>query len=203
MICVSSSSSSSSSTSSNAALACSTGGGVGRGAFQARVRPLGQHRGASSASSMAVRTNGNLWRVPHAGALDAQPSKNSHTKTTGNRQAEQTHRQKQQQRRQLLHEINNRSQFGFTVLFSKPLWRFKWSAWKVRKLVILAARGLARSPAPTSCPLPAPFLIQVAPSKRSAACGSGTGRRSSSSFARLSTARRSGTGCRVHIFRPT
>ena len=132
-----------------------------------------------------------------------QESKNSHTKTTGNRQTEQTHRQKQQQRRQLLHEINNRSQYGLTALFSKPLWRFKWSAWKVRKLVILAARGLARSPAPTSCPLPAPLLIQVAPSKRSAACGSGTGRRSSSSFARLSTARRSGTGCRVHIFRPT
>ena len=65
--------SSSSSTSSNAALACSTGGGVGRGAFQARVRPLGQNRGASSASSMAVRTNGNVRRVPHAGALDAQP----------------------------------------------------------------------------------------------------------------------------------
>ena len=63
----------SSSTSSNAALACSTGGGVGRGAFQARVRPLGQHRGASSASSIAVRTNGNVRRVPHAGALDAKP----------------------------------------------------------------------------------------------------------------------------------
>ena len=73
MICASSSSSSSSSTSSNAALACSTGGGVGRGAFQARVRPLGQNRGASSASSMAVRTNGNVRRVPHAGALDAKP----------------------------------------------------------------------------------------------------------------------------------
>ena len=67
------SSSSSSSTSRNAALACSTGGGVGRGAFQARVRPLGQNRGASSASSMAVRTNGNVRRVPHAGALDAKP----------------------------------------------------------------------------------------------------------------------------------
>ena len=74
MICASSSSSSrSSSTSRNAALACSTGGGVGRGAFQARVRPLGQNRGASSASSMAVRTNGNVRRVPHAGALDAKP----------------------------------------------------------------------------------------------------------------------------------
>ena len=73
MICASSSSSSSSSTSSNAALAGSTGGGVGRGAFQARVRPLGQNRGASSASSMAVRTNGNVRRVPHAGALDAKP----------------------------------------------------------------------------------------------------------------------------------
>ena len=123
----------------------------------------------------------------------AQSDRKAKTATpkTGNRHTERhTHRRKQQQRRQLLHEINNRSQYGFTVLFSKPLWRFKLSAWKVRKLVILAARGLARSPAPTSCPLPAPFLIQVAPSKRSAACGSGTGRRSSSSFASLSTTRR-------------